>query len=71
MDNLKDIVDSPTVIHNNHESLYRSYQTLQYVIKMVERGDSKETIQELVQFIFSVEDIKYFGQIKIKNIDTH
>lgn len=45
--NILEISKYPTVIDNNHESLYRSYQLLQYIIAMVSRDDSKETILDV------------------------
>lgn len=39
----------PTVIDNNHESLYRSYQTLEHVKEMLCRGDSNQTILEVIE----------------------
>lgn len=48
---LKDIIKMPTVVDNNHESVYRSYHILLKVIEMVERNDSKETIIEIADFL--------------------
>ncbi len=51
MKDLKEIAKFPTVIDNNHESLYRSYQILNQVLNMLERGDSQETILEVVRYL--------------------
>lgn len=41
----------PTVIKRTHESCYRSYQTLQWVKKLIERGDSTESITEMISSV--------------------
>ena len=46
---IEELKNYPTVIDNNHESLYRSYQLMEKVITMLERGDSTETIFEIIQ----------------------
>ncbi len=48
---LQEIANHPTVLSNNHESLYRSYHILKQVMEMVNRGDSKETIAEVVELL--------------------
>lgn len=48
---LKEIQRMPTSLDKKHESLLKSYHILDYVLKMVERGDSKETILEMVSFL--------------------
>ena len=48
---LKQIQIKPTCLGNIHESCYRSYSILEKVLVMVERGDSKETIFEVVEFL--------------------
>mgnify|MGYP000258087891 CR=1 FL=1 len=50
--NLKDIKEMPTSINYNHESLYKSYQTLKIVREMLKRGDSKKTIINIINFIY-------------------
>jgi len=50
--NLKDIKEMPITIDNNHESLYKSYQTLWIVREMLKRGDSKKTIINIINFIY-------------------
>jgi hypothetical protein len=47
---MKEIINLPTVVNNTHESVYRSYHILRKVLEMIERGDSKETIFEFVEF---------------------
>jgi hypothetical protein len=41
----------PTVIDKTHESCYQSYHILIYVLEMVKRGDSAETIFDLVEML--------------------
>lgn len=53
MDKLKNIQQIPTVKDNIHESVFRSYHILRYVLKMLERGDSEETIFEVVTMLKS------------------
>ena len=48
---LHEIKKKPTVIDNKHESIYRCYDVLEYVLEMVERGDSKESIKEVASFL--------------------
>jgi len=48
---LKEIQRMPTVLDKNHESVYRSYHILAQVLNMIKRGDSKETIYEVVDFL--------------------
>ena len=52
----------PTSYENLHESMVRSYHLLEYVKTMLKRGDSKETILEIIE---SVEDTRIiFTNIK-------
>lgn len=51
MRTLEDIMLMPTTKEMIHESVFRSYHILEYVLIMVERGDSKETIQEVVNLL--------------------
>ena len=53
---LKDIIEQPQTFEKIHESIFRSYHALQYLIEMVERGDSKETIIEIINFIRNYPD---------------
>lgn len=41
----------PTIVGNSHESVVQSYQILQKVKLMLNRGDSNETIVETIQYI--------------------
>ncbi len=51
MTEIQEIISLPTVIDNKHESSYRSYHTLRYIMTMVNRGDSAETINEMYEFL--------------------
>lgn len=48
---LSEIKKLPTSIDKVHESCYRSYHILAYVLTMVERGDNKETILDVVNHL--------------------
>lgn len=48
---IKEISEFPIIVNNNHESLYRCYHTLRLVLEMVNRGDSKETINQVADFL--------------------
>lgn len=48
---IQEIKDFPTSIGNTHESVLQSYQLLKKVKEMVERGDSRETILEVIEFV--------------------
>lgn len=60
---MKEIQNMPTSIDKIHESCYRSYHILVKVLEMVNRGDSKETITEVVEMLCNV-DIEKEGPIK-------
>lgn len=45
------ILSQPTVYENVHESIFRSYHILDKVMEMIERGDSKESIKEIVAYL--------------------
>jgi hypothetical protein len=47
------IKEFPTVLNNEHESLTRSYQTLQKVKEMLHREDSGATILDVIHAIES------------------
>ena len=49
--NLDKIIEMPTIYNNTHESIYRVFHVLEYVLDMVDRGDSKETILEVADFL--------------------
>ena len=51
MSKLKTIQAKPTTLENIHESCFRSYDILEQVLIMVKRGDTKETIFEVVEFL--------------------
>ena len=51
MRDLKEITEMPTVIDNTHESVYRCYHVLNHVKIMLERGDSVETIMEIINIL--------------------
>jgi hypothetical protein len=51
--NLQEIKAMPT-IHEGakiHESVFRSYHTLEKIKEMIYRGDSTETIKEIINFL--------------------
>ena len=53
---LKEIAEMPTVIGDKlHQSLTRSHHLLLYILRMVERGDSKETIWDVYAFLSDKE----------------
>lgn len=41
----------PTVHNGVHESVYKAYQVLERVKVMLERGDSRETILEIIKLL--------------------
>lgn len=49
--NINEIKQMPTVYENIHESVFRRYHILNLVEAMLKRGDSKETIIELIRHI--------------------
>lgn len=51
MSRLQQIQRMPTSIDNIHESAFRSYSVLDMVLAMVERGDSKQTIFDVVEMM--------------------
>ncbi len=48
---LHKIIEMPTTFKNIHESCFRSYHILKKVLYMIERGDSQQTIFEVVEFL--------------------
>jgi len=48
---IQQIKEMPTCIDKKHESVLRSYHTARKIMEMVERGDSKETIKEIFNFL--------------------
>lgn len=55
--NLHKIVEIPTVVDNNHESLYRSYHTLQLVITLLEKGTPSEVVLAILR---ETEDLAHY-----------
>ena len=55
MNEIYKILQKPTTIDKVHESMYRSYNIVDYILKMVERGDSKETIADVAELMNSTE----------------
>jgi hypothetical protein len=51
MSKIHAIKNMPTVYNNTHESIYRSYHTLALVCEMLGRGDSSESIKEVIAAI--------------------
>lgn len=45
-------------IGNVHESVYKSYNVLKHVERMLKRGDSNETILELIQYTYRHKTLK-------------
>lgn len=45
------ITQFPTVYNKVHESIYQSYQLLELVREMLERGDSNETILMVIDYV--------------------
>jgi hypothetical protein len=50
---LKEIIEFPNIIRNVHESSYRLHQILMYVLEMIQRGDSNETIMDVYYYLSS------------------
>lgn len=48
---LGEIKELPTIYSNVHESIYKSYHTLQLVKELLNRGDSNATIKEIIKLI--------------------
>jgi hypothetical protein len=57
MTHISDIQNLPTVVDNNHESLYRSYHILNHVLKMVKRGDKAESIIEMAELMKHIKPV--------------
>jgi len=62
--NLKEITEQPTVLNNTHESCYRVSSILQQVLEMIDRGDSKESIHEVVDYLNGSFEIDEHKNIK-------
>ena len=52
---INEIIGMPHSINKVHASCYRSYMILGYIMEMIERGDSKETIKEIHDFMMYYE----------------
>ena len=55
---LEQIIEMPQVLNNTHESSYRCYHILETVLEMVGRGDSKESIADLADFLKYAKSFK-------------
>lgn len=54
--NLESIKNMPSTYEEGekiHESIFKSYHLLEYVMKLVERGVDKETIKEIIEYLKS------------------
>lgn len=50
---LHEIQKMPTTTNKIHESCFKSTHILKHVLKMVERGDSRQTIFEVVDLLLA------------------
>ena len=53
---IKRVIETPKVIGSVSQTCYRSYDVLQYVMKMLKRGDSYETILDMIAFMMDHGD---------------
>lgn len=51
MTDINSIIGFPCIRENMHESVFQATHILAKVLQMLERGDSRETILETVEFI--------------------
>jgi hypothetical protein len=58
--NLEVIKNTPTVVNNVHESVYKSSQVLTLVEAMLKRGDSMATILMVVNFLYDRQPLNGF-----------
>jgi hypothetical protein len=67
---MNEILQMPTVVDNVHESIFRSYHILGYVVKLINRQDSKETILEIVDFLngWPGEEVKINQKGEVINV---
>tara|TARA_R110000868_G_C10933446_1_gene766537 strand:+ start:2674 stop:2841 length:168 start_codon:yes stop_codon:yes gene_type:complete len=52
--NIENIKQLPTTYEGEnriHESIFKSYHILEFVMKLIERGADKETIKEIVEYL--------------------
>lgn len=52
------IAKMPTKIDNIHQSCYRSDRILRYVMDMIERGDSAQTICDVVEYLQDCKSVE-------------
>lgn len=55
---LGEIFKKPTLVNDIHQSVFRSHDILMYILDMVDRGDSKETIQDIYWLLSETEQAK-------------
>ena len=55
---LKTIIEIPTMLDNIHQSCFRSSHILLYILDMVQRGDSEETIMDVYYFLSENGSVK-------------
>ena len=55
---METILRAPIKVGMIQQSVFRDSQVLTYIMKMVDRGDSKETIKDTYYFLTSQPDIK-------------
>jgi kynurenine formamidase len=48
---IDEIVKQPKVFNGVHESMFRTYHISMKIMEMINRGDSKETINETYQYM--------------------
>lgn len=56
---LERIAKMPTSRDGAHESCFRSHAIMMYVRKMAERGDSTETIKDVMHFLMSAPTVDH------------
>jgi len=55
---ISQVIKMQTTRGNVHESCYQSFSLLEYVIEMLERGDSHETILGIINYIKNYEETR-------------
>lgn len=48
---IEQIISYPTVLNDQYQANFRDTHILMYIMKMVKRGDSKESIQDMYDFL--------------------
>lgn len=61
---LRLILDKPIIKDDIHESIFRSNGILMYILEMVKRGDSKETIWDVYDFLSNDAETDNFKKVK-------